>query len=105
MTAPLRASAAERRTRSLDILGTLAAMKLRDQRTVLEGLSPSQKDELTARWYGFENDGQREPPGAWRIWLIRAGRGFGKTRAGSEWVSQIARDWPGARIALVGAIR
>ncbi|WP_232003323.1 DNA-packaging protein [Sphingopyxis sp. FD7] len=103
MTAARRASAAERRTRSLDIMGTLAAMKLRDQRTVLEGLSPSQKDELTARWYGFENDGQREPPGAWRIWLIRAGRGFGKTRAGSEWVSQIARDWPEARIALVGA--
>lgn len=103
MTAARRASAAERRTRSLDILGTLAAMKLRDQRTVLEGLTPSQRDELTARWYGFENDGQREPPGAWRIWLIRAGRGFGKTRAGSEWVSQIARDWPEARIALVGA--
>nr|WP_243853907.1 terminase family protein [Sphingopyxis panaciterrae] len=58
---------------------------------------------MATRWYGFENDGQREPPGDWRIWLIRAGRGFGKTRAGSEWVSQMARDMPGARIALVAA--
>ncbi|RYY47834.1 MAG: ATP-binding protein [Sphingomonadales bacterium] len=35
--------------------------------------------------------------------MIRAGRGFGKTRAGAEWVSQIARDRPEALIALVGA--
>ncbi|WP_428685818.1 DNA-packaging protein [Sphingopyxis sp.] len=70
---------------------------------ILRGLTPAQKAELATRWYGFENDGQREPSGDWRIWLIRAGRGFGKTRAGSEWVSQIARDWPEARIALVAA--
>ncbi len=55
------------------------------------------------RWYRFENDGQCEPPGDWRVWLIQAGRGFGKTRAGAEWVSQVARDIPGARIALVAA--
>ena len=27
-----------------------------------------------------------EPPGAWNTWLVMAGRGFGKTRAGAEWV-------------------
>ena len=27
---------------------------------------------------------QLPPPGAWRLWLILAGRGFGKTRAGAE---------------------
>jgi len=37
------------------------------------------------------------------VWLIRAGRGFGKTRAGAEWVSEMARAYPGCRIALVGA--
>ena len=37
------------------------------------------------------------------MWLIRAGRGFGKTRAGAEWVSDIARTVKNARIALVGA--
>lgn len=31
-----------------------------------------------------------------------AGRGFGKTRMGSEWIRKIARDYPGCRIALVG---
>lgn len=39
----------------------------------------------------------------WRIWLIMAGRGFGKTRAGAEWVRSIAHHNPDARIALIGA--
>ena len=43
------------------------------------------------------------PPGDWRIWLMLAGRGFGKTRAGAEWVRGIAEANPAARIALVGA--
>jgi phage terminase large subunit-like protein len=37
------------------------------------------------------------------VWLIMAGRGFGKTRAGSEWVRMIAEGDPCARIALVAA--
>jgi len=30
-----------------------------------------------------------------------AGRGFGKTRMGSEWIRKLAHDFPGCRIALV----
>ncbi|WP_084583735.1 DNA-packaging protein [Sphingomonas azotifigens] len=54
-------------------------------------------------WWRWAHDGQFWPEGDWRIWLIRAGRGFGKTRAGAEWVSEMARERAGARIALVGA--
>lgn len=92
-----------RRWRSEDLLQPVRNMDARELRELLRGLTAGQKAELATRWYGFEHDGQREPPGDWRIWLIRAGRGFGKTRAGSEWVSQVARDMPGARIALVAA--
>lgn len=35
------------------------------------------------------------------MWLVKAGRGWGKTRVGAEWVRSVAT--PGARIALVGA--
>ena len=35
--------------------------------------------------------------------MICAGRGFGKSRAGAEWVRSVARDDPDARIALIGA--
>ncbi|MBD3773769.1 MAG: DNA-packaging protein [Rhodobacteraceae bacterium] len=47
--------------------------------------------------------GQLAPDGAWQVWLVMGGRGFGKTRAGAEWVRTIAEGDPFARIALVGA--
>jgi phage terminase large subunit-like protein len=34
---------------------------------------------------------------------MMAGRGFGKTRAGAEWIHALAKARPGVRIALVGA--
>jgi phage terminase large subunit-like protein len=43
------------------------------------------------------------PEGAWGLWLILAGRGFGKTRAGAEWVRMIGENQDDAIIALVGA--
>jgi phage terminase large subunit-like protein len=91
------------RAQSDDVLTRILALDESDRRRVLRGLSKAQTVEYTKRWFGFENDGQRDPPGDWRIWLIQAGRGFGKTRAGAEWVSETARRYPDARIALVAA--
>lgn len=44
------------------------------------------------------------PPDAdwWSTWLILAGRGWGKTRTGSEWVRSLAEAATVHRIALVG---
>jgi phage terminase large subunit-like protein len=39
----------------------------------------------------------------WRVWLMMAGRGFGKTRAGAEWIFRLASGKAGVRVALVGA--
>ena len=69
----------------------------------LQSLTDAQRRELKVRWWQWAHPGQRAPAGDWRVWLIRAGRGFGKTRAGAEWVSAVARARPGARIALVGS--
>ena len=44
---------------------------------------------------------QVEPDTDWRTWLIQAGRGWGKTRTGAEWVIAQAQNNPGCRIALV----
>jgi len=100
---PDATDAVTRQWRSDDLIAWLRSLTPRELRDVLRGLTEGQKAELVWRWYGFQNDGQRTPPGDWRIWLIQAGRGFGKTRAGAEWVSEVARDRPGARIALVAA--
>ena len=58
---------------------------------------------LAWAWKSHALDGQLEPDGDWRVWLLQAGRGFGKTRTGAEWVLEQARNCPEARIALVGA--
>jgi phage terminase large subunit-like protein len=58
---------------------------------------------LLVEWGAWAHGGQREPPGDWRVWVMLAGRGFGKTRAGAEWVEAFARANPGASIALVAA--
>lgn len=84
-------------------LRILAARPLADQRRVIAGLPAPLRRELAGRWWLFAHPGQFAPADEWRVWLIRAGRGFGKTRAGAEWVCEVARNIPGARIALVGA--
>ncbi|NTZ43672.1 DNA-packaging protein [Altererythrobacter sp. SALINAS58] len=69
----------------------------------LSGLSDKERDDLRWHWSLWARPEQLPPPGDWSIWLICAGRGFGKTRAGAEWVQQVARRNPDARIALIGA--
>src|SRR6266446_5026983 len=46
---------------------------------------------------------QLPPPGDWRVWLLLAGRGFGKTRAGAEFVRAQVEAGLAQRIALVAA--
>jgi phage terminase large subunit-like protein len=60
-------------------------------------------DRVEREWEHRGRPNQTPPPGDWRIWLLMAGRGFGKTRAGAEWVRAIAGAHRDARIALVGA--
>ncbi len=69
----------------------------------LDGLSEAQKEEFKTHWRLWARKDQLPPEGDWTIWLILAGRGFGKTRAGAEWVRRMTELDPDARIALVGA--
>ena len=55
----------------------------------------------------FAHDHQLPPARAnsgadWTTWLILGGRGAGKTRAGAEWVRDLALNDPKAHIALIG---
>jgi len=54
-------------------------------------------------WEGaWARNAQKEPEGNWRVWLINAGRGFGKTRSGAEWVRKLIETGRSRRMALVG---
>jgi phage terminase large subunit-like protein len=85
------------------VLITLKRLAPETRRKVMAGLSPSAVRAIEEEWWWQAHGGQIEPEGDWRTWAIIAGRGFGKTRAGAEWVMARAREDPEARIALVGA--
>ena len=59
---------------------------------------------VDAEYERWTNESQLPPnDDGWRVWLMMAGRGFGKTRAGAEWVHALAMARPRSRIALAGA--
>ena len=66
-----------------------------------EMVEPDDGEALRYCWEKVGRPAQQPPPGDWATWLIMAGRGFGKTRAGAEWVRAIAERDGSARIALV----
>ncbi|WP_067737946.1 DNA-packaging protein [Novosphingobium naphthalenivorans] len=66
-------------------------------------LTAEQQHEVRTHWKLWARPEQLAPEGDWRTWLVMAGRGFGKTRAGAEWVRAVADADPDARVALVGA--
>ena len=57
--------------------------------------------ELKYIWPLHARPSQIPPPGDWDTWLILAGRGFGKTRTGAEWVRAQVENKQATRIALV----
>jgi phage terminase large subunit-like protein len=67
---------------------------------LIQSLSPTEASKLLYEWRFWARPEQLEPIGEWFVWLLMAGRGFGKTRTGAQWVHQRAAN--GAkRIALV----
>lgn len=53
------------------------------------------------RWRLQARSKQLTPDGHWYVWLILAGRGWGKTRTGAEDQAYYALSNPGARLAVV----
>ena len=58
----------------------------------LEALAEIDPDSLIWDWSVWARPEQLAPPGTdWNIWLVMAGRGFGKTRLAAEWVREQAK--------------
>jgi phage terminase large subunit-like protein len=51
-----------------------------------ESHDPEERLHLSYDWEFVARKKQLPPPGTWSTWHLRAGRGFGKTRTGAEWV-------------------
>lgn len=57
---------------------------------------------MTRSWHELARPEQLPPDGNWRIFLVERGRGWGKTRAATEWLAEQAATRPGIRCAFVG---
>ena len=58
-------------------------------------------DALEGHWLALARPNQLPPTGEWFTWLLLAGRGFGKTRAGAEFVREEVNAGRARRVALV----
>ncbi len=100
-------------TKRNSLIGRLSRLPPDHVQRVLKALKPSHLRELNERWREWAHRGQRPTGDDWRVWMIMAGRGYGKTRAGAQWVHDLIsadmvrteeqRMLEPLRIALVGA--
>lgn len=63
-------------------------------------LASALAETLASSWRMKARPEQVAPQGSWSVWLVLAGRGFGKTRTGAEWVHEQINAGV-SRIALV----
>ena len=87
----------ERIKRANDLLGLDLDTRVR----LMEEMTPLECAQLFHDWTFWARPEQAPPEGDWIIWLILAGRGAGKTRAGSEAVRNWVKTYP--IVNLIGA--
>lgn len=65
----------------------IAAMPVDERQAIVAAMEPELAEALVRDpwWYAGRPE-QQAPPGGWHVWLILAGRGWGKTRTGAEWI-------------------
>lgn len=70
----------------------------------LDGYTEHQRrDMLPYAWGGiWARPNQLLPPGDWDTWMIRAGRGYGKTRTGSEAVRRRVMSGESRAVTIIG---
>lgn len=70
------------------IMEQLALLPEDERNLILSGMDP---ETLLWDWSVWGRPEQQPPEGNWNVWLVLAGRGFGKTRLASEWVREEAK--------------
>ena len=80
----------------------IAALPVEQRAAFLAGLPVDVLAAATYEWAFWARPDQLEPSGPWLTWLMRSGRGAGKTRAGAEWVRAKAESGTYGLFNLVG---
>ena len=80
----------------------LSGLNTRQRKGLIKQLTKLECEALFYDWQFWARDKQLPPEGEWRVWLLLAGRGFGKTRAGAEWIRWRVETGQAHHIGLVG---
>ena len=83
------------------LLEQLADLPKAEADALIRAMAPGAAAAFEYDWRYRARPEQLPPGGSWRVWLLLAGRGFGKTRCGAEWVRAEVKAGR-RRIALVG---
>lgn len=79
-----------------------AAVRANVLRTLASSLTDEEAELIQYEWALFARDNQLMPTGTdWAVWMILAGRGFGKTRSGGEAIRQLQETGKYGRFALI----
>jgi phage terminase large subunit-like protein len=92
-----------------DLLDYLISVDPEPRAEMVRCLGITDADAFDGSWPVWAHEGQNEPAACedgsdWNVWVVKGGRGFGKTLTGSKWIEAAiaAADEP-LHIALVGA--
>lgn len=93
-----------RRQGTESVAAWIASLPQAAREKKLRTLAPTPEDlsALEFAWEFWGRPNQFAPPGAWSAWLILAGRGWGKTRTGAEWIRDRVARGVARRIAVIG---
>src|SRR5215469_6490621 len=80
----------------------LARLPAAERTKVLSRISPQDAVNFPYAWRDWwARPSQLAPPGEWSTWLVLAGRFFGKTRTGAQWIHERVKSGVARYIALV----
>lgn len=83
------------------LVESIALLPETERQTILSDLSDEEILQLEYDWRAWARPNQLEPSGDWQYWLLLAGRGFGKTRCGAEWIRDRIESGKSKRVHLV----
>lgn len=81
--------------------GWLASLPEALRNEIIADLTTAQALDVLHDWPFWARPNQLPPSGEWRVWLLLAGRGFGKTRTGAELIRARVMARTARRLALV----
>jgi phage terminase large subunit-like protein len=68
------------------LMDDLLSVSVEERLSLVDDLTDDEANALLYDWEFWARPKQLPPDWAWYIWLIKSGRGFGKTRTGAEWI-------------------